>query len=178
LKKLQDENPGRIGELYEDIGRKSGAVKILTLKSPTDGMERILVPEPLRDKLILWYHRMLVHPGSTRLYNTLHQHYIWPKMQENIANVIRSCKACQIGKRGERGYGEIPLKDIEIAPWKDVSLDLSGPWKTTINNKEVSFHALTAIDPFTSWIEIIPVLSKTGLHITNLFEQEWLRHYP
>jgi len=47
LKKLQDENPGRIGELYEDIGRQSGAVKILTLKSPTDRMERILVPEPL-----------------------------------------------------------------------------------------------------------------------------------
>ena len=52
------------------------------------------------------------------------------------------------------------------------------PWKTTINSKEVTFHALTAIYPFTSWIEIIPVLSKTGLHITNLFEQEWLRRYP
>jgi len=178
LKKLQDENPGRIGELYEDIGRKSGAAKILTLKSPTDDMERILVPESLRTKLILWYHRMLVHPGTTRLYNTLRQHYIWPKMQDSIADVIRPCKPCQIGKRGERGYGEIPLKDIETAPWRDVCLDLSGPWKTTINGKEVHFHALTAIDPFTSWIEIIPVLSKTGPHITSLFEQEWLRRYP
>jgi len=50
--------------------------------------------------------------------------------------------------------------------------------KSQINGKEVNFHALTAIDPFTSWIEIIPVLSKTGPHITNLFEQEWLWQYP
>ena len=178
LKKLQDENPGRIGELYEDIGRKSGAAKILTLKSPTDGMDRILVPESLRKKLVVWYHRMLVHPGSTRLYNTLHQHFIWPKMLETITEVIRPCKPCQVGKRGERGYGKIPLKDIETAPWKDVCLDLSGPWTTTIDGKEVAFHALTIIDPFTSWIEIIPIRDKTGQHVTDLFEQEWLRRYP
>lgn len=83
-----------------------------------------------------------------------------------------------MGKRGIRGYGKVPVKDVETEPWKDVALDLSGPWKTTLNKNQVSFHALTMIDVFTGWIEIIPIKSKTAQHISNLIEQEWLRRYP
>jgi len=39
--------------------------------------------------------------------------------------------------------------------------------------RKVSFHTLTVIDPFTSWVEIIPVLNKTGPHMRDSLEREW-----
>jgi non-ribosomal peptide synthetase component F len=83
-----------------------------------------------------------------------------------------------VAKRGGKGYGKIPLKDIEHAPWEDISVDLSGPWEATINNKKESFHTLTIIDVFTGWVEIIPIKMKTAAVVRRLIEQEWLRRYP
>ena len=57
-------------------------------------------------------------------------------------------------------------------------MDLSGPWKAYVDNKQVSFHTLTVIDVFTGWVEIIPITSKTKGNIADLFEREWLRRYP
>ena len=72
----------------------------------------------------------------------------------------------------------MPLKDIESEPWKDVCIDLSGPWKATIDGKEVYFHTLTAVDPFTGWPEITAITNKTAQSTMDHFEQEWLRRYP
>jgi transposase InsO family protein len=178
LQRLKAETADRLGELFEDIGKKDGADRVVTIKSPTDGIERVIVPEKLRARLLEWYHTILVHPGETRLYNTLHQHYTWPTLRKDIANYVKHCDACQRGKRGMRGMGKIPMKDVETEPWKDIALDLAGPWKAMIDNKETQFHSLTIIDTFTSWVEIIPIQTKESKYIRSLVEQEWLRRYP
>ncbi|CAB9522987.1 Transposon Tf2 [Seminavis robusta] len=135
---LRQQAPDRLGEFFEDIGRKSGPDRVITETDVVDGDHRIIVPAALTQRLMEWYHTTLVHPGVNRLYNTLRQHYTWPKMLEQIRTYIRSCHACQLGKRGMRGYGKIPLKDTETEPWKDVAVDLSGPWKATVDNKEIA----------------------------------------
>ena len=121
---------------------------------------------------------MLVHPGADRLFNTLAQHFYWRKMRDDIKTFVRVCKACQKGKRGVRGYGKTPLKDVETQPWKDVCLDLSGPWKAKVNHKKIEFHSLTCIDPFTGWVEITPIYTKEAPFIRDQFLQQWLRRYP
>jgi len=44
---------------------------------------------------------------------------------------------------------KVPIKDTEVEPWRDIALDLSGPWKAMVNDKEELFHTLTIIDVFT-----------------------------
>ena len=139
---------------------------------------RIIVPQALTKRLLEWYHTNLVHPGVERLYNTLRQHFIWPKTLEEIRAYTKRCGPCQKGKRGLKGYGKIPVKDVGTAPWKDVAVDLSGPWKAYVNGKEVFFHTLTIIDVFTGWVEIVPIESKKKGLIADLFVREWLRRYP
>ncbi len=56
--------------------------------------------------------------------------------------------------------------------WKNMAINLSGPWKAMINNKTV-----TLIDIFTSWPKIIPIQVKTRQNICDLIKQEWLWHY-
>ena len=178
IQKLQRETPHRLGRLFDNVGRREGDDEVITIKDPTTGMERVVVPKALQPRLMKWYHTMLVHPGVTRMYNTLHQHFTWQHMQRDIAAYLKPCHECQLGKRGGQSYGKIPLKDVETKLWADICVDLAGPWKATINNEPVTFHALTIVDPFTSWVEIIPIRSKTGQHVCDLIEQEWFRRYP
>ena len=84
---------------------------------------RIIVPASLAKRLMSWYHTNLVHPGVERLYNTLRHHYTWPNMLEDIRSYVKTCGPCQKGKRGRRGYGKVPVKDVETEPWKDVAVD-------------------------------------------------------
>ena len=178
VKSLQSKAPDRLGEFFEDIGKKSGPDKVVTESDAIDQTQRIIVPKSLRKRLMKWYHTTLVHPGVQRLYNTLRQHYTWPKMLEEIRDYIKHCGPCQKGKRGLRGMGKIPLKDVETEPWKDIAVDLAGPWKAMIDNKEVVFWTFTIIDVFTGWVEIMPIETKKSEVITDLFVREWLRRYP
>jgi len=66
----------------------------------------------------------------------------------------------------------------KIEPWRDIAIDLSGPWKAMVNGKERFFHTLTIIDVFTGWPEIIPIGTKTKQLIADLVEQEWFRRCP
>ena len=67
---------------------------------------------------------------------------------------------------------------METEPWKDVAVDLSGPWKAMVNGREQYFHTLTIIDVFTGWVEIVPIDTKSKQPISDWFAQEWLRRYP
>jgi len=75
MKYLWDKAPHLLGEVFEDIGKRSGADKVTTVKDPVTGQTRIAVPAKLTHRLISWCHNVLVHPGTERLYNTLRQHY-------------------------------------------------------------------------------------------------------
>ena len=121
---------------------------------------------------------MLVHPGAERLHNTLRQHFTWPGMQQHIRTFTRHCDACQKGKRGGKGRGFLPMKDVETAPWRDIALDLAGPWKATVDGKTIEFHTFTIIDVFTGWPEIIPIQTKKMEVIRDLLVQNWFRRYP
>ena len=92
--------------------------------------------------------------------------------------LVKRCSSCQRAKRGMRGYGKVPEKDVESEPWKDVAVDLAGPWKATVNDQAVKFHTLTIIDVFTGWVEVIPIVTKKSELISDLVVQEWLRRYP
>ena len=70
------------------------------------------------------------------------------------------------------------MKDVETEPWKDIALDLAGPWKATINEQEVEFFTFTIIDVFTGWVEIIPMKEKKMEVIRDLLVQNWLRRHP
>ena len=81
--------------------------------------------------------------------------------------------------------GKIPLKDPpNYVPWKILTVDLCGPWKTIIedeNSKKKSkmqTWALTMVDEATDWIKIIPIQNKESKNISYLVDAEWFCRYP
>ncbi len=88
------------------------------------------------------------------------------------------CKDCQKHKLAGLGYGLLPKRDVQIAPWEEVAIDLIGPWKVKVNVQQVEFNALTCIDTALNLVKLIRVDNKTAKHICDKFTQSWLCRYP
>ena len=55
-----------------------------------------LVPE-LREEILQEAHstRYSVHPGSTKMYQNLRQHFCWPNLKREVAECVSRCLTCQ-----------------------------------------------------------------------------------
>ena len=130
-----------------------------------------MVPEVVR-----WFHEVLGHPGQTRLRDTLQARYHNPTMRSHIDKLV--CESCQRHKLAGRGYGLLPEREVRVAPWEEVAIDLIGPWKVKVSNKLVEFSALTIIDTASNLVELVRIDNKTSTHIKDKFAQTWLCRYP
>jgi len=138
-----------LGEVFEDLGKRSGTDKVTTVKDPVTGRTRMAVPAKLAHRLISWHHNVPVCPATERLCNTLRQRCTCPGMSAQIKEHVKRCDTCQKANGGVRGMGKVPIKDTETEPWRDIVTDLSGPWKAVVNGTERFFDTLTIIDVFT-----------------------------
>jgi hypothetical protein len=89
---------------------------------------RIVVPknDVVRQQILDEAHlsRYSIHPGSTKMYHDLKQHYWWTKMNIKIARYVARCDTC---KRVKAIHMKItgPLQSLPILTWKweDISMD-------------------------------------------------------
>ena len=65
-----------------------------------------------------------------------------------------------------------------MLPWTEVSVDLIGPWKITVQEEDLYFNELTCIDQVSNLVEMIQIQNKTATHISQKFEECWLNRYP
>jgi hypothetical protein len=124
---------------------------------------------------VKWFHQVLGHPGEKRLRETLNERYHHPRLRYHIDKL--KCKDCQKYKLAGRGYGLLPKREVQIAPWEEVAINLIGPWKVNVNGRQVEFNALTCIDTALNLVKLIHVDDKAE-HICDKFTQSWLCQYP
>jgi hypothetical protein len=89
---------------------------------------RIVVPkdEEIRQQILDEAHlsRYSIHPGSTKMYQDLKQHYWWMKMKIEIARYVARCDTCRRVKAIHMKTAG-PLQSLPIPTWKweDISMD-------------------------------------------------------
>jgi len=160
---------------YEDLDDYVDG--IICYKKDRDSDDwKIALPEAMVPEVVKWFHQVLGHPGQTRLRETLQQRYHHPKMRGQIDSF--KCEHCQRYKLSGRGYGLLPERQVRIAPWEEVAIDLIGPWTVKVNGRECEFSALTCIDTASNLVELIRIDNKTAEHIRDKFVQSWLCRYP
>jgi transposase InsO family protein len=125
---------------------------------------------------VTWFHHVLGHPGERRLMDTIKQRYHHPQLRRHIDNL--NCQDCQKYKMTNREYGLLPEREVRIAPWEEVAVDMIGPWDIKVNGRIVQFKALTCIDTVTNLVELTRADSKLSNHISDKFTQCWLSRYP
>ena len=58
-----------------------------------------------------------MHPGSTKMYRTLKEHYWWNEMKKEISSFVSRCLTCQrVKAEHQRPAGKIQLLPIPV--WK------------------------------------------------------------
>ena len=140
---------------------------------------KIYIPLDLREQVMYWYHTYLIHPGKTRMLNTINSTLFWPKMTADIENYVRTCHKCQMSKKNRKKYGKLPPKQAETIPWRRVNVDYIGPYTVnTPNKKSYSFRAMTMIDPATNWFEISVSKGATSEEAQRILDSTWLARYP
>ena len=110
---------------------------------------------------------------------TIENTMYWPTVKFDCISYTKTCETCQKQKKPKLKYGHLPAKTAEAQPWEVLCVDLIGPYTLTVGpNKERTLHAMTFIDPATSWIEIAEITDKMSTTMSLLLDRVWLSRYP
>ena len=146
---------------------------------PTPGAPwKIYLPTELLDTAVRWYHLALGHLGQSRLVDTMSQHFYHPDLRLKVESIVTKCDTCQRHKQVGRGHGHTAAREAEVHPWREIAMDLIGPWKIRIGQQQHTFHALTIIDTVTNLAELVRLNGKSSAHVSFMFETTWLARYP
>jgi hypothetical protein len=116
---------------------------------------KIVIPEALANDTITWYHHIMGHAGSSRLYDTLRTIFWLPHMRCRVDNHVHSCDSCQRYKDAGRGQGILPPREDTSVPFGEVTVNLVGPWSIDINAATLDVQALTIINIATTLSEVV-----------------------
>ena len=138
---------------------------------------RLCLPEGLIKESIKFYHLLLGHCGTQRLYDTMRARFHHPGLYTKCES-YKCPDNCHMYKNQGRSYGHHAPRQAQLLPWNECAVDLIGPWKIIIGEKELVFKALTIIDPVTNILEIIRIDNKSAEHVAQKFSNAWLSRYP
>ena len=139
---------------------------ILCLKDKSGkGNHRMCIPPSLRAEILYLFHDspMASHVGRDKMLSLLGQRFYWEGWQKDVAQWIRECPLCQVGKATKTGkVGHLQPKDIRF-PWEMVSIDIMGPMPPSKNKQ----YILTMVDCFTRFCILVPLKSRTATVVAD-----------
>nr|GEY29659.1 hypothetical protein [Tanacetum cinerariifolium] len=86
----------------------------------------VLNDASLREALLTEAHSspFFVHPGSTKMYHDLKQHFWWSGMKRDVAMFVSKCLICQQVKiEHQRASGLLQPLDIPVWKWDEICMD-------------------------------------------------------
>ena len=132
---------------------------------------RLCVPEinDLRKEILDEAHNApyAMHPGTTKMYKTLRQHYWWPRMKKDVAEFVSKCLTCQqIKAEHQAPTGMLQPLTIPIWKWENITMDfLVGLPKTPKGNDAV----WVIVDRLTKSAHFLPI--RWGITLEQLAER-------
>ena len=65
-----------------------------------------------------------MHPDSTKMYNTLREHYWWKGMKKEIEDFVFRCLTCQqVKAKHQKPAGKIQPLPIPVWKWDKITMD-------------------------------------------------------
>ena len=138
-----------------------------------DPVLRLYVPRHLRTGVITQYHDENGHMGVQKSFDGIRQKYYWPNLYKEIYQYVTNCVVCKT-----RSLQKVkqPLQETDIPPFPmaKLSLDLSGPYPTSLSGNK---YIIAFVDWFSGWPEAFAVPDKTADTVANLLIEEIYPRY-
>jgi len=115
-----------------------------------------------------------MHPGSTKMYRTLREHYWWPGMKRDITEFVSKCLSCQqIKAEHQKPAGMLQPLPIPEWKWENVTMDfVSGLPRTQKGHDSI----WVIVDRLTKSAHFLPVHTNESLEkLAKLYVDEIVR---
>nr|GFC64861.1 putative reverse transcriptase domain-containing protein [Tanacetum cinerariifolium] len=139
---------------------------------------RLCVPNDasLREALLTEAHSspFSVHPGSTKMYHDLKQHFWWSSMKRDVAMFVSRCLICQQVKiEHQRASGLLQPLDIPVWKWDEISMDfVTGLPRTQRRHDAIR----VVVDRLTKCVHFLPIRKDYSVSkLAKTFQQEIVR---
>ena len=159
------------GEPIKEVRRSNLVIDGILYYLTDPGGETVLrlyVPKHLRSLVTKQYHDDNGRMGVQKTFDCVQQRYLWPNLFKEIYQYVSSCTICQT-----RSLQKVrqPLQETDIPPYPmaKLSLDLSGPYPTTLSNNK---YIIAFVDWFSGWPEAFAVPDKTADIVVHLLIEE------
>nr|GFB59529.1 retrotransposable element Tf2 [Tanacetum cinerariifolium] len=139
---------------------------------------RLVVPNDssLRDVLLTEAHSspFSVHPGSTKMYHDLKQHFWWSGMKRDVATFVARCLICQQVKiEHQRASGLLQPLDILVWKWDEISMDFVTGLPRTQRRHDAIW---VVVDRLTKSAHFLPIRKDYSVsRLAEIFQQEIVR---
>ncbi len=112
---------------------------------------RVIVPLQGRKDVLQQLHQC--HPGISRMKALARSYFLWPKLDDDIETLAKSCSKCQ---EHMKAPAIAPLHPWEWPekPWKRIHIDYAGPL--------LGHMFLILIDAHSKWMDVYPVSTASS----------------
>lgn len=115
-----------------------------------------------------------MHPGSTKMYQDLKEHYWWPGMKGDVINHVQLCLVCQqVKAEHQKPAGTLHNLPIPEWKWEHIAMDFVIGLPTTTKGHDTIW---AVVDRLTKSAHFLPIkLSSTMDKYAELYIQEVVR---
>lgn len=125
---------------------------------------RVVIPIKLRNLVLSELHKS--HLGIVKTKSIARSYFWWPKIDQEIENEIKGCRACRLCQQNPSRNILIPW-EICRKPWERIHVDFLGP----IEGKMY----FIVLDAFSKWVEVFAMSSTNSFNTIAVLRQLFAR---
>lgn len=125
---------------------------------------RVVIPIKLRNLILSELHKS--HLGIVKTKSIARSYFWWPKIDQEIENEIKGCRACRLCQQNPSRNILIPW-EICRKPWERIHVDFLGP----IEGKMY----FIVLDAFSKWVEVFAMSSTNSFNTIAVLRQLFAR---
>ena len=105
--------------------------------------ERVVIPKKLQNSILRDFHTG--HSGIKRMKTLMRSNVYWPKMYNDITDMIEKCKGCALAAKSTQLLSNFGQKTEQ--PWSRIHVDFAVPLE--------DFYNLIIVDSYSKWYKVL-----------------------